>query len=296
MNTLWSTYVQTSEELYAYRAERFRDDNRTLWLTALGVRDGMSALEVGCGSGLLCHRVKAHCPGAAVTGLDRDSSHIAFARRKTAELGLDVTFTEGDATALPFADNTFDVCFSHTVFEHVPTKPFLREQYRVLKPGGRIAVLSVRTRMGTADNNAHLTTPEEEALFTKAWSGAGDFDKRNGIATYERPEREYPPALVEAGFTGVGVDFFAVSDYNPDSVDEATAVAQIEAYRMAALTSVQKGLAHKPDALSGDEKKRLTDMIRSRFDRRIAQRRNGEQLWDFTVSVIMAVTGYKPGA
>lgn len=89
-----------------------------------------------------------------MTGLDRDAGHIAFAREKTRTLGLHCDFVNADATAMPFADRTFDVCFSHTVAEHVPHKPFFEEQFRVLKPGGRISVLSVRSRLGVKENGA----------------------------------------------------------------------------------------------------------------------------------------------
>ena len=58
MNDHWSQYVQTSEELYRSRALRFHDGNKELWLSALGAKDHTDILEVGCGGGIFCHRLK----------------------------------------------------------------------------------------------------------------------------------------------------------------------------------------------------------------------------------------------
>ena len=100
MNSDWSRYVQTSEELYRSRALRFHDGNRDLWLQALGVKDGMKVLELGCGGGIFCHRIKTYLPNTRVTGLDFDTGHIKYAKAKSVEFGLDCAFINGDATAL----------------------------------------------------------------------------------------------------------------------------------------------------------------------------------------------------
>lgn len=87
-NTIWSDYVQTTQELYLSRALRFREDNKELWLRGIGLRDGMRVLEVGSGSGIFCHRIKTFLPGCPVTGVDLDSGHTAWAKKKTAQSGL----------------------------------------------------------------------------------------------------------------------------------------------------------------------------------------------------------------
>jgi len=140
-NYVWSQYVQTSEEQYYSQDMRFNDSNKDLWLKAIGVESGQNILEVGCGGGTFCHKIKKYVPDVRITGLDIDTGHIEYAKAKTLELGLECTFVNADATAMPFADNTFDLYYSHTVAEHIPHKPFFGEQYRVLKPGGKIVVL-----------------------------------------------------------------------------------------------------------------------------------------------------------
>ncbi|HAN21332.1 MAG: hypothetical protein A2Y15_07180 [Clostridiales bacterium GWF2_36_10] len=125
-NTYWSTYVQESEELYRSRALRFHDGNKDLWLKAFQIENGMKVLEVGCGGGIFCHRIKTYLPDTDVTGLDFDTGHIEYAKTKSLELNLNCKFVNGDATSLPFEDNTFDTCFSHTVINFCEPNDFLK--------------------------------------------------------------------------------------------------------------------------------------------------------------------------
>lgn len=95
------------------------------------VAEGGTALEVGCGTGLVMQRVAGFA--AHVTGIDVSPGMLARAR----ERGLDVR--EGSATALPFPDASFDVVYSFKVLAHVsPVEPALAEMARVTRPGGHI--------------------------------------------------------------------------------------------------------------------------------------------------------------
>jgi len=295
MKNFWSTYIQTSEELYESRESRFTDSNKDLWLNAIGVKSGDNVLEIGCAGGTLCHKLKKYISDIHVTGLDLDEGHIEFAQKKSHELNLPCDFVTGDATALSFADNTFDLCYSHTVVEHVPRDKFLSEQYRVLKAGGRITVLSVRSRLGVKDPNAFLTSDYERELFEKAWSKAGNFDAEHNIGSFEMDEHDYPRELEKSGFRNVNVDFFTIVDFAPDnaSVSDESAIQQINSRRMNSLSSLRKALNISPDALSDTEQQTLIDMINQRFDKRIAQYNAGEKLWEFTTTTVLAVTGIK---
>lgn len=213
MNNVWSQYVQTSDELYRSRELRFNDSNKDLWLKALQVENGQTVLEVGCAGGIFCHRIKAYRPDTKVIGLDFDTGHIEYAKTKTKELGLDCEFVNGDAASMPFAENTFDLCYSHTVAEHIPHGPFFGEQYRVLKPNGKIVVLSVRSKLGVKDDNWFIMSGDEKELFEKAWNKAGNFDKEYNIGAFEIDEHEYPKELEKSGFHDINVDFFTISVY-----------------------------------------------------------------------------------
>src|SRR5262249_35013220 len=79
--------------------------------------------------------------GCGVTGIELVPSRVADARRLTELVGMDdrVTFVEGDVTALPFPDASFDACLSQESFLHIADKSRLfGECRRVLRPGGRL--------------------------------------------------------------------------------------------------------------------------------------------------------------
>lgn len=170
MDNHWSDYIQTTKELYASRDNRFTVKNKDVWISHIGVNPGMKVLEVGCAGGIFCHNLKKYIPDLDITGLDFDRNHIIFAREKAKESGLCCTFVEGEIGAMPFADGTFDLVYSHTVAEHVPPDDFFGEQRRVLKPGGRITVLSVRTALGLKDRSDSEVHEEEKVLLEKLWS------------------------------------------------------------------------------------------------------------------------------
>lgn len=95
------------------------------------VGEGMDVLEVGCGTGLLLSRVAGFARSAK--GIDLSPGMLERAKAR----GLDVQ--EGSATALPFADASFDVAYSFKVLSHVPElERALSEMIRVVRPGGHI--------------------------------------------------------------------------------------------------------------------------------------------------------------
>lgn len=293
MDTKWSHYIQTTEELYWDRSMRFNDQNKELWLHSLGVKPKDKVLEIGCAGGAFCHRLAQYIPDIEITGLDFDIDHITYARAKTQELGLPCEFINGDAKKLPFAENTFDVCYSHTVAEHIPPDPFFGEQYRVLKKGGRIVVFSCRTNLGIKKPSD--MTEEENTLLEKAWEKADGLDRIPGIGAYEMEPHEYPKELEKYGFKHVDVQVFTIMPYAPDnaSVSDEMAVEQINNQRLSQLSGVWKALNMNPDALSEEEADRLINLIHQRFDERINKYQKGERLWDFSAKTVLAVSGIK---
>jgi len=293
MDTYWSTYVQESRELYESRALRFHGGNRDEWLRALRVQDGMDVLEVGCGGGIFCHRIKTYLPNVRITGLDFDTGHIEFAKAKTRELGLECEFISGDACALPFADNTFDLCYSHTVCDFCEPHAFVGEQYRVLRPGGKMVIL-----FGINGKNPEGWEPadddEEKELFDRVWAGA-DKNGLSEIRRFDGDERHYFGYLSEHGFKDISADALAAVAYAPDcaNVSAETAEAQINENRLSELCSAAKAYRMAPDALTAEEYDALAAMINRRWDRRLGQYRRGERLWEYRVSTVLAVSGTK---
>lgn len=109
--------------------------------TDAGIDAGHHVLDVCSGMGGPA-RYFAYHRGCRVTGLDLTESRVLGANRLTARVGLDhlVDFQRGDATAMPFADASFDVAISQEALLHVPDKAaVIGECARVLKPGGVLA-------------------------------------------------------------------------------------------------------------------------------------------------------------
>src|SRR5687767_5347590 len=77
---------------------------------AVGGAPGRTWLDVGCGTGELAFMAAA--TGATVTGADLSPALVETARRQAAERGVDVTFEVGDAEALQYPDDSFDIVTS----------------------------------------------------------------------------------------------------------------------------------------------------------------------------------------
>ena len=95
-------------------------------------------LEVPVGTGILTMPLYQTLPQADITCLDYSSDMMGQAQEKAERLHLEnVTFRQGDAGALPFADGAFDIVLSLNGFHAFPDKEAAyREVFRVLKSGG----------------------------------------------------------------------------------------------------------------------------------------------------------------
>ena len=114
-------------------------DQRRATRAALALRPGERVLDIGCGPGFLAAEM-AEEVGAdgRVHGIDPSDSMLAIARHSPTP----VDYGRGDALALPFEDEQFDVAVSTQVYEYVDDiEGALVEALRVLRPGGRLLVL-----------------------------------------------------------------------------------------------------------------------------------------------------------
>ena len=113
----------------------------------LQLPNGSRGLDVGSGLGLQARLLaEAVGPHGHVTGLDLSPELIRYAEAMANESGLSdrLSFQEGNASRLPYADDTFDWIWSSD-FAGYPVGellPLLREFSRVVKPGGTIAILA----------------------------------------------------------------------------------------------------------------------------------------------------------
>jgi arsenite methyltransferase len=159
-------------------------------VSEIDIRPGDTVLDLGSGGGLDCFLAarKAGPAGRAI-GVDMTPEMIATAQANAAKAGAaNVEFRFGQIEAIPAADGEADVIISNCVINLSPDKPAVfREMFRVLKPGGRVAVSDIVT-------NGPMSPVVAKSL--ESWAGciAGALDMR-----------EYKDGLIAAGFADVAV-------------------------------------------------------------------------------------------
>ena len=128
-----------------------------LWKDAmmdwLAPRPGQRLLDVAGGTGDIAFRFLKRAPGAEAVVLDLTAPMLEEGRRRAeAEAMSDrLTWVVGDATALPFADASFDVyTISFGIRNVTRIEAALAEAFRVLRPGGRLMVLEFSTMTNPA--------------------------------------------------------------------------------------------------------------------------------------------------
>ena len=118
---------------------RFMEKDAEQFFLRLGITPGTRLLDVGCGAGQLA--LIAARAGAQVVGCDIATNWIEKAQARAYAEGLEVTFEEGDAESLPYADAQFDVVTSLIGAMFAPRPELVAaELTRVCRPGGMIAM------------------------------------------------------------------------------------------------------------------------------------------------------------
>jgi SAM-dependent methyltransferase len=117
-----------------------------------GLGRARTILEVGCGTGVIAGEL-AYLTSARVMGLDLDRAMLAFARRHERR----VTYVQGDAHALPFSDESFDVVVCHYLLLWLEDPlQGVREMARVARAGGAVLACAEPDYGGRLDHPPEL--------------------------------------------------------------------------------------------------------------------------------------------
>jgi ubiquinone/menaquinone biosynthesis C-methylase UbiE len=203
--------LKENRESYDRMAREFSSTRERFWselaFLAEHAMPGMRVLDIGCGNGrfypLLSERQVDY------VGVDNSRGLLDEARKKYPG----ITFTEGDATALPFPDRTFDIAFSFATIHHIPSAAlrarFVAEAARVLKPGAPLIITTWFLR----------EPPYRRAVLKSMLTGAfhiGGLDTGEIMLTFGKQKharylhaftmKEFEALLAKNGFQVIGSD------------------------------------------------------------------------------------------
>ena len=205
--------------------------------TALAeLKPGEVVLDLGSGGGIdVLLSARRVGPSGKAFGLDMTGEMLALARENQRKSGLtNVEFLEGEIEQIPLPDNSVDVIISNCVVNLSADKDrVLREAFRVLKPGGRLAVSDVVVRGGVV--------PEPVRRSMDLWVGcvAGALD-----------EASYRDKLAGAGFEHIDLEptrIYHAEDarhfLEDAGLSDETTLQQIDGRFMSAFVRAQKPAA-----------------------------------------------------
>lgn len=161
---------------------------RRIVLEALDPQPGESILDVGSGPGLMLEEIARRVGGAGrAVGADLSEAMLDLSRSRCAELSW-VELDVADASALPYAPESFDAILSTQVYEYVEDIPAaFAKLFEITRPGGRVAILDT-------DYDSLVLHCEDEARQARVLEAWDDHFVHRGLP------RVLGPRLREAGY------------------------------------------------------------------------------------------------
>ena len=176
---------------------------------------GETVLDLGSGGGIdVLLSARRVGPTGRVYGLDMTDEMLELARANQAKAGVtNVEFLKGDIEHIPLPDNSVDLIISNCVINLSPDKDLvLAEVFRVLKPGGRLAVSDIVVRG---------EIPQEIQRNIELWAGcvAGALEEQEYIAKLKRAGFERVSIESTRVYTAADArDLFEGTDLNLDAI------------------------------------------------------------------------------
>jgi arsenite methyltransferase len=201
--------------------------------TALAeLREGETVLDLGSGGGIdVLLSARRVGPSGKAYGLDMTDDMLALARENQRRAGAtNVEFVKGEIEHVPLPDNSVDVIISNCVINLSADKDrVLKGAFRVLKPGGRLAVSDVVTRGAIPQRIRH-----DMLLWAGCVAGALD-------------ENDYRTKLAAAGFDAISLEPTRIYDVEDaraflagEGVDVDAIASQVEGKFMSAFVRAAK--------------------------------------------------------
>lgn len=207
------------------------------------LKPGMTLLDCGCGPGTITVGLATAVAPGRVVGIDLEESQIETAQQIARERGApNIEWKAASIYQLPFPDNSFDVVFSHALFEHLgEPEAALQEISRVLRPDGLVALSS-------PDWSGNLMAPRDPEA-EKAIEVYKAIQQRNGGNPYIGCE--FGRLLQEEGFSRISL----AAIY--DCYEDVPLVAELLAQR------IEEGVGRQVVASPGLDRGDVAGLCRS---------------------------------
>lgn len=152
-----SFYATFLTESLDREVERLRAQASIGWdkehqrLMASGLHDGLTVAEIGSGPGVFADLILSHYPCISYTAIDYERRLLTRARQEIAPASQSrLSLVCASATCLSVPDNSHDFALARFVFQHLPDPvAAAREIWRILKPGGTLAIIDSDDGLGT---------------------------------------------------------------------------------------------------------------------------------------------------
>jgi len=159
------------------------------------VKDGANILEIAPGPGYMSIQL-AKMGNFNITGMDISPDMVEICKTNAKNENVNVTFLEGNVSAMPFGENTFDFIFCSAAFKNFKEPVIaLKEMNRVLKNNGIVLIVDMRrdvTKQGLEEEVTKITKPGLERFWVR--------NTFKNLAKYAYTKNEFTEMIKQTSF------------------------------------------------------------------------------------------------